>query len=208
MDMESRKRRNCQRRSNAFARRYIAQLPLVVLAVALIGCSTLLPKGEGLTDSPWQSYQEAQQTFDKIVANATTVADLTRLKLDPTSNSNITILNYSDILRRFVPSPSINTVDLEDGVQECIRAKSACKGHEVNIRVIKRSRYGNFLVDFLNFRRKVDIVGWSFNAVLFIKDDAVIYNLTGGQPAIHEHEETTNPLGPFQGAGQSNLFGR
>lgn len=208
MKLVSGNHRNCERRLVAFVRLCLARSTLIALAVALSGCSALLPKGEGLTDSPWQSYQEAQQTFDKIVANATTVADLRQLKLDPTSNPNIAILNYSDILRRFVPSPSINTVDLENGVQECIRAKSACKGHEINIRVIKRNRYGNFLVDFLNFRRKVDVVGWSFNAVLLIKDDVVIYKLTGGQPAIHEHEETRNPLGPFQGIGESNLIGR
>ena len=181
---------------------------MIALAVALFGCSALLPKGEGLIDSPWQSYQEAQQTFDKIVVNTTTVADLRVLKLDPTSNPNITILNYSDILRRFVPSPSINTADLDGAVQECIRARTACKGHEINIRVIKRNRYGNFLADFLNFRRKVDIAGWSFNAVLLIKDDVVIYKLTGGQPVIHEHEETRNPLGPLQGIGESKLISR
>jgi len=168
----------------------------------------LLPKEEGLTQSPWQSYQEVQQTFEKIVPNVTTVADLRNLNLDPTSNPNISILNYSDILRRFVPSASINTADLDTGVQECIRAKTACNGHEMNVRVIRRNRYGNFLMDFLNFKRKVDIVGWTFNAVILIKNDVVIYKLTGGQPATHEHEESTNPLGPFQSVGQSSLLSR
>jgi len=41
-------------------------------------------------------------------------------------------------------------------------------------------------------------VGWSFNAVILIKDDVVIYKLTGGQPAIHEHEETKESARPLR----------
>jgi hypothetical protein len=38
-----------------------------------------------------------------------------------------------------------------------------------------------------------------------MKGNLVVYKLTGGQPAIHEHEENKNPLGPLQGIGQSIL---
>lgn len=78
-----------------------------------------------------------------------------------------------------------------------------CQGYEVDHRVLKRNRYGNFWADLLNFKRKTDIVGWRFNAVVLITDDVVVYKLTGGQPAIHDREESNNPLGPFQGAGES-----
>lgn len=71
--------------------------------------------------------------------------------------------------------------------------------------MLTRNRYGSFWADMLNFTRKTDIVGWRFNAVVLITDDVVVYKLTGGQPAIHEHEESTNPLGPFQGAGERIL---
>ncbi len=176
-----------------------------VLAVVLTGCSALLPTSEAVTDSPWQSFEEAQQTFDRIVPHMTTVDDLKHMKLDPASNPNITILNYSDVLRRFIPSPSIDAKDLDTGVQECIAAKTVCRGYEVDQRFTKRDRYGNFWLDLLNFQRKVDIVGWRFNGVLLLRGETVVYKLTGGQPAIHEHEETTQPLGPFQGAGESRL---
>ena len=170
----------------------------ILAVVALAACSNMLPRGEQLTYSPWQSFAEAQQAFDRIVPHQTTVAELKEMKLDPKANPNITILNYSDILRRFLPSPSINSNDLDPGVQECIKAKSACEGYELNQQSIKRKRYGSFLADLLNFRRKTDVAGYRFNGVLLIRQGVVIYKLTGGEPAIHEFEESVNPLGPFQ----------
>lgn len=190
------------------APRATAWFAIIFIPLSLGGCSSLLPKGETETEGPWQSFWEVQQTFDKIIPHQTTTEELKQLKLDPESNSNVTILNYSDVLRRFIPSPTINAHDLDPGVLECISAKTACKGYEIDQRVMKRNRYGNFWVDFLNFKRKVDVVGWRFNGVILIKDNLVVYKLTGGQPAIHEREENKNPLGPFQGIGESRLFNR
>jgi len=187
-------------------RQWIAGLALVLGVVLLAGCSALLPRGESLAESPWHNFEEAQQTFDLIIPYKSTVEDLKRLKLDPLHNPNITLLNYSDVLRRFIPGPATTAQDLDPGVQECIKARSACKGYEVDQKSMTRRRYGNFWADFLNFRRKVDIVGWRFNGVILIKDDVVVYKLTGGQPAIHEHEESRNPLGPLQGLGESRIF--
>ena len=181
---------------------------LLLLSTALTACGALLPKGEVVTQGPWQSFQDAQQTFDKIVPHQTTVETLKQFGLDPASNPNVAILNYSDILRRFAPAPTINAGDLDPGVIECIKAKTACIGYEMDQRVIRRTRYGNFWSDFLNFERKIDIVGWRFNGIVLIKDGLVIYKLTGGQPDIHEREQVKNPLGPFQGLGESRLLNR
>lgn len=85
-------------------------------------------------------------------------------------------------------------------------AKTACKGYEVEQRSTTRHRYGNFWADFLNFHRKMDIVGWRFKGVILIRDDVVVYKLTGGQPAIHEFESSNNPLGPLQGFGESRMM--
>ena len=180
----------------------------LALVLLLAGCGAMLPRAQSASDSPWQSYQEAQATFDQILPYKTTANDLRALKLDPLQNPNITLLNYSDVLRRFIPSPTTNPRDLDQGVQDCIQAKSTCRGYEIDQKSIKRKRYGNFLADFLNFKRKVDIAGWRFNGVILIRDDVVVYKLTGGQPAIHELEESRNPLGPFQGIGESRLLGR
>jgi len=189
---------------NAAAVPASARRCLIAVALATIAaCSSFLPRSETLTDSPWQSFEEAQRTFDQIIPHTTTVVDLKRLKLDPASNPNVTILSYSDVLRRFIPSPSIDAKSLDPGIQECLRAATRCQGYEVDHKVLKRDRYGNFWADIFNFKRKVDIVGWRFNAVVLITDELVVYKLTGGQPAIHEHEESKNPLGPFQGAGEA-----
>jgi len=180
-----------------------ARLAIICFPLCLGGCSWLLPKGEAATEGPWQSFWEAQQTFDQIVPHQTTVEDLRKLKLDPGSNPNVTILNYSDVLRRFIPTPTITTSDLDPGVQECISAKMACKGYEIDQQVLKRTRSGNFVVDYLNFKRTVDVADWRFNGVVLIKDDLVVYKLTGGQPAIREREEANNPLGPLQSSGEA-----
>ena len=172
----------------------------------LCGCSSLLPRSELVTSSPWQSYKDARLTFEKIVPGRTTLDELKALQLDPESNPNIAILNYSDVLRRFVPSPSVSAADLDSGVRECIAAKTVCTGYEVQQRFIKRQRYGNFLADFTNFRRKVDVSGWQFNGLILLKGKTVVYKLTGGKPSILEHEETNNPLGPLQGFGESKLL--
>ena len=184
----------------------IIRLPVVLLAFLVSGCSGLLPRTESVVASPWNSFEEAQQTFDKITPYQTTVEDLKKLKLGIEANPNINILSYSDVLRRFVPGISVKGFDLDDGVQECLVAKSSCKGYEVDYRSIKRNRHGNFFVDFMNFNRKVEVIGWHFNGVLLVKNDVVVYKLTSGQPSIHEHEESNNPLGPFQGAGQTKLL--
>jgi hypothetical protein len=183
-------------------------LSVITALFLLAGCSSLLPRSAIVTNSPWKSFQEARQTFEKIVPGETTLQELRDLQLDPETNPNIAILNYSDVLRRFVPSPSVSAADLDAGVRECIAAKSVCTGYEVQQRSLTRQRNGNFWADFTNFSRKVDISGWQFNGLLLLKDNIVVYKLTGGQPAILEHEETSNPLGPFQGIGESKLLNR
>jgi len=58
---------------------------IVAVVTAIAGCSALLPRSEALTVGPWQSFEEAQRTFDQIIPHKTTVADLKRLKLEPES---------------------------------------------------------------------------------------------------------------------------
>lgn len=184
---------------------FLASIKLVapIVVALLAGCASLLPSAQVVTEGPWENYAEAQQAFDRIIPDHTTLEDLKTFKLDPGSNPNITIMNYSDVIRRFIPSPQVNETDLAPGVKKCILAQAACKGYEVVQRYSKRARYGGFWADFLNFRRKVDVSGWSFTGVILVKDDVVVYTLVGGQPLIHELEESRNPLGPFQGSGES-----
>jgi hypothetical protein len=172
----------------------------------LAGCTSLLPKSREVTASPWQTYREAQRTFDQIVPGKTTSADLRELMVDPETMPNIAILNYSDVLRRFMQNQSVTLSDLDHGVQECVMARTVCRGYEINQRLVKRHRNGSFWLDVFGFKRETHTEGWRFNGLILLKDDVVIYKLTGGQPVIQESEHTQNPLGPVQSIG-SKLSG-
>ena len=183
----------------------VRQLAILAGICVLSGCSSLLPRSATVSNSPWQSYKDARATFEKIVPGKTTLSDLRDLNVDPEVNPNMTILNYSDVLRRFVVSPAMDPADLDVGVRECLAAKTVCSGYEVDQRAMHRVRDGNFFADMANFSRKTSITGWRFTGLILIKDNVVVYKLTGGQPSIQEREESSNPLGPLQGKGESLL---
>jgi hypothetical protein len=79
-----------------------------------------------------------------------------------------------------------------------VTAKVGCRGFEVNQKVLNRQRNGYFLLDLLGFKRDTEISGWQFSGLILMKDDVVVYKLTGGQPSIVGKESTQNPLGPVQ----------
>lgn len=171
---------------------------IVLLLLLASGCSGLLPRSQESTSSPWQTYQEAQQAFDQLVPGETSADALKAMSLDPSTNPNITILNYTDVLRRFLLSQSISLNDLDEGVRLCVSAKTSCKGFEVNQKVLNKQRNGYFLLDLLGFKRDTHTNGWAFSGLILLKDGVVIYKLTGGQPSIVGQESTQNPLGPLQ----------
>jgi hypothetical protein len=181
-------------------------LTLCLMLCLLAGCTGLLPRSKETTKSPWTSYREAQKTFDQIVPGKTTAADLRELSLDPEAMPNIAILNYSDVLRRFLANQSVALSDLDQGVQECVRAKTVCRGLEINQRLVSKHRNGSFWLDLFGFKRETHIEGWRFQGLILLKEDVVVYKLTGGQPVIQESEHTQNPLGPVQSIG-SKLSG-
>jgi len=170
------------------------------------GCTSLLPRSDESTVSAWKSYEQAQDTFDQIEPGWTTAYDLKALSLDPENNPNIAILNYSDVLRRFLVNPSVTLADLDDGVRECISAKIDCHGFEVTQKSVKKHRNGSFWLDFLGFKKETHSAGWLFNGLILVKDGVVIYKLTGGQPAILQQENSSTPLGPVQAVGDK-IFG-
>ena len=176
-----------------------------IVALLAAGCSSLLPSSKKVTASPWETYRDAQLTFDKIIPGETTELELKSLQLDPDVHPNIAILNYSDVLLRFMPHASISLDDLDPAVRECLSVKIVCKGFSISQSNVKRRRDGNFFADILGFTRATQITGWEFNGLLLLKNGVVIYKLTGGKPSIAEHEETHNPLGPVQSIGQKLL---
>ena len=182
-------------------RRLTGALTVCLTLCLLAGCSSMLPRSKEVTRSPWTTYREAQATFDLIIPGETTLGELKALDLDPDTVPNIAILNYSDVLRRFMLNQSVTLSDLDQGVQECVKARTVCRGFEINQRFVAKQRNGNFWLDVLGFKRETHTEGWRFNGLVLLKDGVVIYKLTGGQPVIQESEHSQNPLGPVQSIG-------
>jgi len=174
--------------------------------MALGGCSSLLPNTKQESQSPWRSYAEAQEMFAKIVPGKTTLNELKALSIDHERTPNITVLAHADLLRRLVPVGTHDIRLLDPGLQECIEATQSCFGYEIEQSHLDRQRVGGFWMDFLSFKRTVNISGWQFDAVIVIKNDIVIYKLWSGKPNIHQTEEIHSPLGPLQGRGISLFY--
>lgn len=158
----------------------------------------MLPSARQTTESPWQNYNKAKDAFDKIKPNLTTPADLSALGFDPLTLPNIKLLTHLDIINRFVPNQSIRIEDIDQEIQDCLRAKKSCRGYEIAPEFISNKRYGNVFLDLFNFKRKNKITGWRFEALIVIIGDRVVYKISGGSPIILKYEEKTNPLGPLQ----------
>jgi hypothetical protein len=175
-------------------------LPVLLLG-ALAGCSSLLPKSKETSGAPgvgWQSYQDAQRTFDGIVPGKTTAAELAALHLDPRVNPNVTVLPRHELRYRFVVNQTITPADLDDGVRECLEAREQCRALEINQSATQKKRTGNAALDMAKVYRETHTSGWRFAGLLLVKDGVVIYKLTSGQPGIHEIAEDHDVLAPLQ----------
>jgi hypothetical protein len=170
-----------------------------LLAAALLaaGCAELLPKSHSEVQSPWDNFDEARAAFETIVPDRTTTAELRARKLDPYESPNVTLLSFSDVLRRF-PVADMPAQTIDSGLRRCLEAGKACTGYAVDVNEMKRDRVGNFVQDLLGFKRIVDVSGWSFNGIILIVDEHVVYTLYGGQPKVHAEETSRQPLGPLQ----------
>ena len=176
---------------------------LLPLLTFLTGCTALLPRSESGVTSQWSTFDTAKDNFSRVTPYETDKSQLAALGLDPITNPNITILNYSDVIRRFIPSSAVAAENLDRGISECIAAKNNCTAYEIDVKSLKKKRAGNFWLDALNFKRLTETTGWRFTGLIVLKDDLVVYKLWGGQPSIQEAETSRNPLGPFQGFTES-----
>lgn len=177
--------------------------PLAALAAALLlaGCAELLPKARSEVASPWTGFEQARDTIERIVPGRTTAGELREMGLDPYASANVQMLSFSDVLLRFPNAASLQHLDA--GLRKCLESGRACTGLAINARDTRRDRVGNFWQDALSFKRVVDVTGWSFNALVLLVDDRVVYTLYGGQPNLREQEVTRQPLGPLQDWGEA-----
>lgn len=178
-------------------------IALAVVASLLAGCAELLPKSSAEVASSWRSFEEARAAIERIEPYRTTVAELKAIGIDPYTTPNVQLLTYSDIVLRFPMNGNLPQERLDRGLRECLEAGKACEGYSVSVRETHRDRVGNFWLDALQFRRVVDVKGWSFNALILVAGGRVVYVLHGGQPVIQEQEVSRQPLGPLQGWGDA-----
>jgi hypothetical protein len=179
--------------------------PALLAAALASGCETLLPKSAAEVTSPWRNFEEARAAIVSIEAGRATIGELRARGIDPYATPNIQLLTFSDIALKFPLHLDPQTLD--PGLRACFLAGKACTGYAINVRETRRDRVGNFWQDAFGFRREVAVSGWSFNALLLLVDDRVVYTLYGGQPSVREHEMAKQPLGPFQTFGDEIPYG-
>jgi len=180
----------------------LARVGILGLAGALSACQSLLPESAIQTQVAWESFEQARTAIDNIRVGHTRRETLTHEGIDPYHNPAVTLLSYPDIVQRFAAGSSMAANGLDPGVKECLHAGKRCVGYAIAVRRTRRDRVGNFWLDSLNFRRETDVSGWSFNALVILVDDLVVFTVYGGQPQIREREVLRNPLGPLQTWGE------
>jgi hypothetical protein len=175
----------------------------LLAAGALLGCSDLLPRAQSHVSSPWTSFDEAKAAIERIVPNETTGAELRTQGIDPYTSPNVQLLSYSDILLRFPINGAFAKDGLDHGLRECLEAGKSCTGYSISVQELKRDHTGPFWPDALGFKRVVDVSGWTFNALILMIGDRVVYTLYGGQPIVKQQEVSRQPLGPVQNLGDA-----
>ena len=86
---------------------------ILIAAMAMSGCGSMLPSSKLTYKSPWDSFEEAKSAFDKITPYETNTKEMQALGFDPFTTPNIRILTYVDIMNRFMPNPSVKKEELQ-----------------------------------------------------------------------------------------------
>jgi hypothetical protein len=177
-------------------------LSIAVACGLLGGCSHLLPHESHSVQAPFEDFAAAQRSVEQLVPFSTTVAELQSLGFD-LRGPNVTLIPYPGLVDRLAPNPSVPLAELDPGIRECILSRMACEAFEFKLGREARQRTGGFWADFLNFERTTQVSGWSFQALIVVKDGVVLFRNHGGEPHIARTEHQSNPLGPLQPAGEA-----
>ena len=185
-------------------------LLLATLALPTVGCTSvkksLFISENTRSVTAWETFDQAEAAFAKIIPHQTRDEDLKALGFDPHTTPNIKILNYLDIIERFIPNSSITKEDLHPDVRSCIELREGCMGYELDLDIIRKKRFGSLALDMTGFAKQTQIYGWDYKALLLIKDGVVVYKLRSGRPSIDKVERKIKPLGPVQEI--DNLVGK
>ena len=170
----------------------------VALVLTTTGCKSLFSSSSQRARTPWQNFEEAQTAYDKVLPHKTTASELKSLGFDPFTTPNVKVLTYLDLIQRFIPNASITMDSLQPDVRACIESKDCCHAYELDLDMTDNNRFGNLALDIFGFNRKTKTTGWTFKALVILKDDVVSYKLRSGEPNVDRLERKTKPLGPLQ----------
>lgn len=175
---------------------------ILAATLGITGCTSMLPHGSIDAPSLFDSYADAQAAAERIVPFKTKTGELTQLGFDPQNGSNVTLIPYPEIVAKLAPYPGVPLDQLDPGVRDCVLAQASCRGYLFRFERQDRKRDGNFWADFFNVRRQTTITGWWFEALVVVSNGTVLFRNVAGQPHVQRIEKETNPLGPFQPAGE------
>jgi hypothetical protein len=178
-------------------------LRLAVLASAalcLSACASwgILPSTVEKTESPFQTYKSAEDAYAQVRPFVTTTRELKTRGFDPYQTPNIRVLNYLDLVPRFLPQQSMKMEDLDPAVQACLTMREKCLGWLAEPSTSSKDRTGNVALDVLGFERETTSTGWKASMLLLIQNGVVVYKLWSGTPTILEVKTESKPLGPLQ----------
>jgi len=78
-----------------------------------------------------------------------------------------------------------------------LRARQGrCRGFEINQKHGEPAAHRHVIFDILGFHRETQTAGGASTALILLRDDVVVYKLTGGQPAIQQTEENQTRSAP------------
>jgi len=176
----------------------------MTLAALSSGCSTILPAGSVDDHIGFDSFEAAEQALARVVPYRTTVPELEALGFKVRESANVVRIIYPDSIARLAPNSSVPLDTMDQGIRECIAARMACDVYEFRFGRQQQRRVGNFLLDFFNFKRRIVVSSWRFNALVVVKQETVLFTSHGGEPQNDHVEERVNPLGPLQSIGESS----
>lgn len=162
----------------------------------------MLPHGRDEDISSFASFEAARDALEHAVPYSTTVDGLKALGFDINGSGNVMQIPYPELISRLAPHPGVRLEDMDPGIRDCIAAREACRVYVFSMEHIVRRRNGNFLPDFLNFRRHTAITGWRFEGLVAVRNGVVLFRNYAGEPRIDRSERQDNPLGPLQPAGE------
>ena len=181
----------------------LKRFKLILIALALAGCASMLPSSKQEDSNHWHDFEDVKKSYDLIIPYSTDMDTVSKLGFDPFKTPNTQILNYSQVVRAVLPSPIQEQATIPKGILDCMKSQEGCVGYLVEPSRVKRERVGNFALDFMNFKRDTHTYGWKFSALIVVINNKVVYKQWSGSPKIDQSELRSNPLGPFQGTGES-----